>query len=111
MLVNYQETKAVTVGEKCQRRVLLPGPAMMLVEFRFQKGGVGVAHKHEEHEQVGYVAQGCFEITVGDCTQVMKPGDTYYAARNVMHGVVALEEDSVIIDTFSPPRADFLSPE
>ena len=57
MLVNYQETKAVPVGEKCQRRVLLPGPAMMLVEFRFQKGGVGVAHKHEEHEQVGYVAQ------------------------------------------------------
>ena len=44
----------------------------------------------------------------GDNLQVVHAGDTYYAARNVMHGVVALEEDSVIIDTFTPPRADFL---
>ena len=81
---------------------------MMLVEFRFQKGGVGTPHKHEEHEQVGYIAKGSFEITVDGKVQVVHAGDTYYAARNVMHGVVALEEDSVIIDTFTPPRADFL---
>jgi len=35
-------------------------------------------------------------------------GDTYYAKKNVLHGVVALEDDSVIIDAFTPPRADFL---
>ena len=108
VIVNYGETRAVPAGEKCQRRVLIPGPEMMLVEFRFQKGGIGTPHKHEEHEQVGYIAKGSFELSVDGRTQVVRAGDTYYAAKNVLHGVVALEEDSVIIDTFTPPRADFL---
>ncbi len=111
MIVSYGETKAVPAGEKCQRRVLIPGPEMMLVEFRFRKGGIGSPHKHEAHEQVGYIAKGSFELAVGGRTQVVHAGDTYYAAKNVMHGVVALEEDSVIIDTFTPPRTDFLAAE
>ena len=56
-----------------------------------------------------YIAKGSFELTVDGLTQVVHAGDTYYAAKNVMHGVVALEEDSVIIDTFTPPRADFVA--
>ena len=109
MIVTYGETTATPAGEKCQRRVLIPGPEMMLVEFRFQKGGIGTPHKHEAHEQVGYIAKGSFELTVDGLTQVVHAGDTYYAAKNVMHGVVALEEDSGIIDTFTPPRADFVA--
>jgi len=80
----------------------------MLVEFRFQKGGVGAPHKHEEHEQVGYIVKGSFELSVDGRTQVVYAGDTYYADRNVVHGVVAIEDDSVIIDAFTPPRSDFL---
>lgn len=109
VIVTYGETSAAPSGEKCLRRILIPGPAMMLVEFRFQKGGVGAPHKHELHEQVGYIAKGSFELTVDGRAQIVHAGDTYYAAPNVMHGVLALEEDSVIIDTFTPPRADFLS--
>jgi hypothetical protein len=30
------------------------------------------------------------------------------AVKHEMHGVVSLEEGSVLIDTFSPKRADFL---
>ena len=108
MIVTYGETTATPAGEKCQRRVLIPGPEMMLVEFRFQKGGIGTPHKHEAHEQVGYIAKGSFDITVNGESRVVHVGDTYYAAKNELHGVVALEEDSVIIDTFTPPRADFL---
>ena len=108
MIVDYNNTTAVAAGEKSTRRVLIHGPALMLVEFRFQKGGVGTPHQHAEHEQVGYVAKGSFTITVGSETRTAHAGDTYYAARNVLHGVVALEEDSVLIDAFTPPRADFL---
>lgn len=80
----------------------------MLVEFGFKKGGIGTPHKHDAHDQVGYVAGGSFEITVDGKTRVAKVGDTYYAGRNVLHGVVALEDDSVLIDSFTPPRTDFL---
>ena len=108
MIVDYANTTLVQTGEKTTRRVLIHGPALMLVEFGFKKGGIGTPHKHEEHEQVGYVAAGSFEITVDGVTRIAKVGDTYYAAKNVLHGVVALEDDSVLIDSFTPPRADFL---
>lgn len=108
MIVDYASTKLVQTGEKTTRRVLIHGPELMLVEFAFKQGGVGALHKHEEHEQVGYVARGSFEITVGGVTSTAKTGDTYYAAKNTLHGVVALEDDSVLIDSFTPPRKDFL---
>ena len=108
MIINYEDTSATPVGEKSTRRVLIHGPALMLVEFRFQQGGIGAPHKHEEHEQVGYIAKGSFEITIDGKSQTVHAGDTYYAAKNVIHGVVALEDDSVIIDAFTPPRADYL---
>ena len=108
MIVEHAESTLVKTGEKTSRRVLIHGPGLMLVEFRFQKGGVGIPHKHEAHEQIGYVAKGSFELTVDGQVRTVKTGDTYYAAKNVMHGAVALEEDSVLIDAFTPPRADFL---
>ncbi|MCL4142396.1 UNVERIFIED_CONTAM: hypothetical protein GTU68_024916 [Idotea baltica] len=80
---------------------------MMLVEFAFKKGGIGQPHSHDDHEQVGYIAKGVFEVTVGDQTQTLSCGDSYYASKNEVHGVVALE-DGIIVDTFTPIRKDFL---
>jgi quercetin dioxygenase-like cupin family protein len=108
MIANYSDSTETPTSDKSTRRVLIHGAALMLVEFRFQKGGVGTPHRHEAHDQVGYIAKGSFDITVNGESRVVHVGDTYYAAKNELHGVVALEEDSVIIDTFTPPRADFL---
>ncbi len=108
MIVEYSGTTVLPTSDKSTRRVLIHGEALMLVEFRFQKGGIGTPHRHAEHDQVGYIAKGSFEITVDGENKTVHAGDTYYAAKNVLHGVVALEEDSVIIDAFTPPRADFL---
>ena len=108
MIANYSDSTETPTSDKSTRLVLIHGDALMLVEFRFQKGGVGTPHRHEAHDQVGYIAKGSFDITVNGESRVVHVGDTYYAAKNELHGVVALEEDSVIIDTFTPPRADFL---
>ncbi len=108
MIISRDSKQLLPIDEKSFRRVLVHGPSLMLVEFRFKKGGVGTMHKHEHHEQVGYVAKGSFEITVGGEKKVAREGDCYYADRNVLHGVLALEEDSVLIDTFTPIREDFL---
>lgn len=108
MIRLYKETAETRVNDKCVRRVLSYGENLMLVEFRFAKGGVGAPHSHDQHDQVGYVAQGSFEITVGGETKVAREGDSYYAPKHTLHGVVALEEESVLIDSFTPQRADFL---
>jgi len=107
MSVN-QESSYQQVDDKVRRRILSYGEKLMLVEYRFLKGGVGQPHKHEEHEQLGYIAQGSFELTVDGQTRIIRQGDSYYAPKNAVHGVVALEDDSVIIDAFTPLRTDLL---
>ena len=107
MIAHNNNIQATVLDEKVSRKVLLHHDSMMLVEFRFQKGGIGQPHSHEEHEQIGYIVKGVFEVTVGDQTKTLSCGDSYYAAKNELHGVVALE-DGVIVDTFTPIRNDFL---
>ena len=107
MIAHSNDVQATMLDEKVSRKVLLHQNSMMLVEFTFKKGGVGQPHSHEDHEQIGYIAKGVFEVTVGEETKTLSCGDSYYAGKNEVHGVVALE-DGVIIDTFTPIREDFL---
>lgn len=109
MIIANQDVQTKKTGPKTSQKVLVAGEKIMMVEFCFAKGGIGVLHKHDDHEQIGYVAKGSFEITVGSKTKIAKQGDCYYAAKNVYHGVVALEDDSVLIDSFTPLREDFLT--
>lgn len=107
MISLYQDIVEEAVNEKVTRKILNHSPALMVVQVRFQAGGIGEPHSHAEHEQIGYIIKGRFEVTVGDEKQILVAGDSFYAGRNVMHGVVALE-DSILLDIFTPRRDDFL---
>lgn len=107
MLLENKDAYFKQLDDKTSRKVLVHGGQLMLAEVSFKKGGIGTPHKHADHEQVGYIVSGSFEVTVGGETKILKKGDSYYAAKNVMHGVVALE-DSVLLDGFTPMREDFL---
>lgn len=108
MLVKGNDVQGHRLSEQVERKVLAHSGSLMLVEFRFAKGGVGQPHCHADHEQIGYIVEGAFEVTVGDRKRVLCRGDCYYAGRNVMHGVVAME-DGMIVDAFTPIRKDFLN--
>ena len=107
MIALSNDVQATVLDDSVTRKVLLHQNSIMLVEFTFKKGGIGQPHSHEEHEQIGYIAKGSFEVTVGDATKTLSCGDSYYAAKNEVHGVLALE-DGVIVDAFTPIRKDFL---
>ena len=94
------------LGGGNRRRILLHTDELMMVEFAFEDGGVGAPHSHP-HVQASYVAQGRFEVTVGDRTDVLSAGDSFIVPSNVVHGVVALEAGR-LVDSFTPHRADFL---
>jgi quercetin dioxygenase-like cupin family protein len=94
------------VDEFISRKIMGYDDKLMTVKVAFKKGGVGALH-HHHHSQTSYVASGSFEITIGGETRVLKEGDVYYVPSNISHGAVALE-DGVLIDSFSPMRADFL---
>ena len=88
------------------RRVILDLPELMLVEFTFEKGGVGALHSHP-HVQSSYVAAGVFDVTIDGVTQRIEAGGAYIVPSGLVHGVTAIEAGT-LIDSFTPRRDDFL---
>jgi quercetin dioxygenase-like cupin family protein len=95
-----------TVGEGVQRRILGYDTELMMVCVKFRRGSIGSVHKHS-HRQVTYVESGSFEVQIGSEKKVLTGGDCYFIPPNVPHGVIALE-DSSLVDVFTPAREDFL---
>lgn len=93
-------------GEGVRRQIMGYDGQLMIVKVHFDKGAVGNMHEHY-HSQATYVVSGKFELRIGDKTAVLEAGDGYYVAPDEYHGCVCLEE-GVLIDVFSPHRADFL---
>jgi quercetin dioxygenase-like cupin family protein len=94
-------------GEGATRKILGRGGTMMMVEVTFKKGAEGAIHKHV-HEQVSYIVEGSFEFNLNGDKRIVKKGDSIYIPSDVLHGVISLEENSIILDVFTPQREDFL---
>lgn len=93
-----------------KRQVLAHGENLMLVQFTFEaeNGQEAWVHSHP-HEQVGYVVSGELDLHMegqGGKTR-LSAGGSYYVPPNVRHGVTTLRP-TVVIDAFTPRRADFL---
>ena len=88
-----------------ERRVLTSGDHMMVVQFTIQPGAEVPLHTHP-HEQIGYVAKGAIEFTIGEEKVVIRAGDGYVIPGGVPHGCLALE-DSLALDIFAPVREEY----
>tara|TARA_R110000796_G_scaffold35017_3_gene90131 strand:+ start:101687 stop:102034 length:348 start_codon:yes stop_codon:yes gene_type:complete len=95
------------VGEGVQRQIMGYDDKIMMVNVKFDKGGIGPMHQHH-HSQVTYISSGQFEMTIGDETRILNAGDSFYIPSNVLHGLVC-HEAGLLIDVFSPIREDFMS--
>lgn len=94
------------LGNGIQRQVYGYDEQIMLVKAKFERGAIGALHSHP-HVQVTYVDSGAFEMSIGEEKKIIKKGDGYYVAPNVVHGCVCLEP-GMLIDVFTPHREDFL---
>jgi quercetin dioxygenase-like cupin family protein len=65
------------------------------------------AHQHPQ-EQIVHILSGRMKLIVDGKPHEMTTGDSYYLASNVPHGVETIEETRVL-DTFSPPRDEYLA--
>lgn len=95
-----------TVDKGVQRKILGYDDQAMMVVVKFEKGAIGSLH-HHVHRQVSYVQSGVFEVTIDGEKQVLKQGDCFFVAPDLVHGVVALE-NGTLVDVFTPSRQDFL---
>jgi quercetin dioxygenase-like cupin family protein len=81
----------------------------MLAQVWLDKGAIVPQHSHE-NEQLTYIVEGALHFWIGeDLSQeiVVRAGEVLHIPSNVPHKAEALE-DTLDVDIFSPPRADWL---
>ena len=100
------ETEIEDLGGGLKRQMLGYNHELMAVKVFFDKGAEGYVHKHR-HSQVSYVVEGEFHFSIDGEVKVLKPGDSCLIPPHTDHGAVC-PTGGILIDTFSPPREDFL---
>lgn len=93
--------------EKVKLKTLVHGAKTLMAEFRLEQGAVLPRHKHP-HEQTGYLVSGRIDLTIGDKTHQVVPGDSWCIPGDVEHNAFA-HEHSVAVEVFSPVREDYLT--
>jgi len=63
-------------------------------------------HQHD-NEQFGIVIEGSAVFRVGDETRTLGPGGIWRITSGSPHAVIGGEAGAVVIDVFSPARADW----
>ena len=86
---------------------LVWGERVMLSYATFQPGSTIPLHSHP-HEQTGIVIDGEVEMTIGGETRLCRKGDAFTIPGNVEHSAASGETAATVIDTFSPPREDYM---
>lgn len=89
------------------RRVLAHSERLMLVEHHMTGDWVGTRHAHP-HDQLVYVISGRLQFSAAGETFDVAAGDSLVVRGGIEHQAHALEP-SVVLDVFTPYRADYVS--
>jgi quercetin dioxygenase-like cupin family protein len=90
-----------------KRQTITSGKTMYQMIAQLDAGCKMPEHKHPQ-EQVIHILGGRMRVIADGVTHELATGDSFYLASNVPHGVETIEETRVL-DTFSPPRDDYLA--
>jgi quercetin dioxygenase-like cupin family protein len=90
-------------------RKLITGDGIMLAHVFLKEGCIVPKHQHT-NEQYTYILEGALRFRLGDdgAEEVtVRAGEVLHIPSNVWHEAEALE-DTLDMDIFNPPRADWL---
>jgi len=93
-------------------RQYVTGAQSMLARIELAQGCLVPTHSHP-NEQIAYIEKGSLKFTLGypgDEPQVhiVNAGEMLVIPANLPHSALALE-DTIDLDLFAPPRADWLA--
>jgi quercetin dioxygenase-like cupin family protein len=81
------------------------GDNMLLSVVDLDAHSIVPLHSHP-HEQCGTVISGEMQLTIGQETRLLKPGDSYIIPGGVEH-MATVQEPARVLDVFSPVREEY----
>jgi quercetin dioxygenase-like cupin family protein len=90
-----------------KRRTVTTGERMYQMIAELEAGSRMPEHRHPQ-EQVVHILAGRMLLIVDGTPHELTPGNSFYLASNVPHAVETIEHTRVL-DTFSPPRDEYLA--
>ena len=104
--VNWDEVPMETLNPLLDRQIVV-GEHLMVARVLLKEGCVVPMHSHA-NEQVTHIQSGALQFMIDDKQIIVKPGEWLVIPPNVPHSALALQ-DTVDIDVFTPPRADWIN--
>lgn len=89
------------------QRQLVVGEDIMVARVLLKKGCIVPLHSHF-NEQVTYILEGALKFWIDGQEIVVNAGEVLTIPRNMPHKAEALK-DTVDLDVFNPPRADWIN--
>ena len=89
------------------QRHFVVGQEIMLARVLLKKGCIVPLHSHH-NEQLTYILEGALKFWIDGKEIVVHAGETLCIPSNMPHKAEALE-DTVDLDVFAPPRADWMN--
>ena len=89
------------------QRQFVVGEDVMVARVLLKKGCIVPLHSHY-NEQLTYILEGALKFWIDGKEIVVRAGEVLTIPRNMPHQAEALE-DTVDLDIFNPPRADWIN--
>ena len=107
-IIRKGDVKEIEVFPGVVGRILFSSRNMTLFYVEVKPKGVVPMHKHVQ-EQMGMCLEGKAEFTAGGRVEPVEPGVAYLVESDEEHGLRNLGEgEAVFLETFHPPREDYL---
>ena len=88
------------------QRQFVVGEGVMVARVLLKKGSYVPKHSHH-NEQISYILDGALKFGIDGREIVVAAGEVLCIPPNMPHDALALE-DTVDLDIFTPPRADWI---
>jgi len=105
--MSEQENPWIEITSGIRRRTITAGASRYQMRAELTAGSRLPEHAHPQ-KQIAHVIKGRMKLIVAGVPHELAAGDAFYLGSNVPHGVETIE-DTTVIDTFSPPRDDYLA--
>jgi len=89
------------------QRQFVVGQEIMVARVLLKKGCIVPEHSHH-NEQITYILEGALKFWIDGRQIVINAGEVLTIPPNMVHKAEALE-DTVDLDIFNPPRADWIN--